>query len=96
MIIGKVSNCPLLIQPKKDWAGQYPALSRIHQQKRLPISVDEAYTLPVYAAVGAVLGGRVLRKTKDPRNDLWKESLGTSSADAVDEEIVVKVLKAPR
>jgi hypothetical protein len=29
-------------------------------------------------------------------NDVWEESLGTSSADAVDEEIVVKVLKAPR
>ena len=29
------------------------------KQKRLPISVDEAYTLPVYAAVGAVLGGRI-------------------------------------
>jgi phosphatidylglycerol:prolipoprotein diacylglycerol transferase len=33
--------------------------SRWAKQKRLPISVDEAYTLPVYAAVGAVLGGRI-------------------------------------
>ena len=33
--------------------------SRWAKQKRLPISVDEVYTLPVYAAVGAVLGGRI-------------------------------------
>lgn len=33
--------------------------SRWAKQKRLPISVDEVYTLPVYAALGAVLGGRI-------------------------------------
>jgi phosphatidylglycerol---prolipoprotein diacylglyceryl transferase len=33
--------------------------SRWAQQKRLPISLDEAHTLLLYAAIGAVLGGRI-------------------------------------